>query len=586
MAAESTANAANASGWRDLTRAPGYEFVQGSGYALPQYPFVPPPELQGGAVRRHPVVIVGAGISGLTLACALAQWGVDCLLLDEDDTVGVKGASSRGICYAQKSLEIYRRLGIYERIAERGVQWSVGRTFAGHDEVYSFDLRQRRNLNLSTQPAFINIQQFYIEAFLVDRIGELGHAQLRWKNRVVGFEQNEAFATLEVETPAGRYRLQAEHVIDCSGVHSPFRRWLGVAIDAQRGDDRWCIADVRFKEHPPVERHTWIEAPFNDDRAVWQHLMADDVWRLDYQMEPNCDMAEFSREDVVRARIARQLGAHVEYEIVWIGPYAYRSECLQRFRHGRVFMVGDAAHVVSPFGARGGNSGLQDADNLAWKLAAVLQGRAAPALLDSYDAERRAAAQDNVRVTRRTARFLRPPTPTERRFRDAAIALARSVPFGRQYIDTGRMSVANDYPDSPVCAAEGGKSVQNVPIGFADGTRGELVDLLLWAGPRLLLLLFGRLNAPTRKRLTKLTAVGHVRAVQVLPEESTGDGGDCLETVFDVAGSPLAQACGVEPRHGAPAYALLRPDGYLAARGTGVEAGLVRHLAAALALPH
>ena len=137
----------------------GYEFTQGTGYALPAYPFVEPPELKRGEVRRHPIVIVGAGITGLTLACGLARLGIPAVLLDEDNTVGVKGASSRGICYTQKSLEIFQRLGVYERIAAKGIQWSVGRTFAGNDEVYAFDLRQNSSYSLSAQPPFINIQQ-------------------------------------------------------------------------------------------------------------------------------------------------------------------------------------------------------------------------------------------------------------------------------------------------------------------------------------------------------------------------------------------------------------------------------------------
>src|SRR5207253_2317198 len=152
-----------------------YEFTQGSGYVLPEYAFKPPPELASGETGRHPIVIVGGGLSGLTLACALARYGVPAVLLDEDNTVGVKGASSRGICYTQKSLEIFHRLGVYERIASKGIQWSVGRTFAGSDEVYSFDLRQQSGYNLSTQPPFINIQQFYVEGYLVERIRELGN---------------------------------------------------------------------------------------------------------------------------------------------------------------------------------------------------------------------------------------------------------------------------------------------------------------------------------------------------------------------------------------------------------------------------
>ncbi len=553
----------------------GYEFARG-GYTLPQYPFVEPPELASGSVVRHPIVIVGAGITGLTLACALARQGIAAVLLDEDNSVGVKGASSRGICYTQKSLEIFHRLGLYERIAAKGIQWSVGRTFAGHDEVYSFDLRQQSSFQLSGQPPFINIQQFYIEGYLVERIAELGGVELRWSSRVTGFEQHDGFATLTVSTPAGSYRIEADHVIDASGSHTPFHRWCGASVLARRGDDRWCIADVRFKKLPPTERHTWIEAPFNENRAVWQHLMADDVWRIDYQMEPDADPAKASSESEVRKRLERQFGAGVDCEIVWVGPYAYRSQCLDCLHIGSVFFMGDTAKIVSPFGARGGNTGVADADNLAWKLGAVVRGRAGARLLASYNEERLEAAQQNVLVTNRTARFLRPADGIERRFRDAVIGLARRYPFARQLVNTGRMAEANPYTRSSVCGKSGGLSVQNVFFRWQDGSQGCVNDLLQWADGRLLLLVFGDLSLQARQRLANLSCQAPVRCVQVLgPDART----QARETVRDPLGH-LQGACHVFGH----AWALVRPDAYLAATGEAVDGALVQTIEHALAI--
>ncbi|PKO65130.1 MAG: FAD-binding monooxygenase [Betaproteobacteria bacterium HGW-Betaproteobacteria-16] len=570
----------NPTAYRDTAPTNSYEFTSGSGYVLPEYPFVPPPELQGGTVVRHPIVIVGGGITGLTLACSLARLGVKAVLIDEDNTVGVKGASSRGICYTQKSLEIFERLGIFERIAAKGTQWSVGRTFAGEDEVYSFDLRQQGNFHLSSQPPFINIQQFYIEAFLVDRIRELGAVELRWQNRLTAFEQDAECATLTVETPAGSYRLEAEHVIDATGSHSPLRQWLNVPFDSRRGDDRWCIADVRFSTHPPVERHTWIEAPFNENRAVWQHLMADDVWRIDYQMAPSADLELVSRDDVVRERLACQFGPDVEVEIVWVGPYAYRSECVHALRHGRVFLMGDSAKVVSPFGARGGNTGVADADNLAWKLAAVLLGKADVALLESYGDERLEAAQQNVCVTNRTARFLRPADGAERLFRQATIGLAKQYPFARTLINTGRMAVANPYMHSRACTyapgSAAGQSVQNVAFAWADGSKGRVNDLLDWAAGDLLVLVFGDLSPSALQRLRRLCFDAPVRSVQVLGIDATPQ---ALEHVLDPKGH-LQGACHVFGH----AWALVRPDGYLAASGETVNGQLVTAIERSLGL--
>ena len=551
-----------------------YEFAQGAGYVLPEYEFTLPPELASGERRRYPIVICGGGLTGLTMACCLARLGVDAVLLDEDNTVGVKGASSRGICYTQRSLEIFERLGVYDRIAAKGIQWSVGRTFAGRDEVYSFDLRQQSQYNLSRQPPFINIQQFYIEAFLVDRIRELGHVDLRWCSRVTAFEQDDELATLTVSTPKGEYRLQADHVIDATGSHTPFRQWVGASVTAKKGDDRWCIADVRFSKHPPVERHTWIEAPFNENRAVWQHLMGDNVWRIDYQMAPDSDPQRNSREDVVRERLSKQFGADCELEIVWVGPYAYKSECIDQMRHGRVFFMGDAAKVVSPFGARGGNTGVADAENLAWKLAAVLKGHAAPSILESYHDERHEAARQNVLVTNRTARFLRPATQIEKLFRDAALGLARQFVFARQFVNTGRMAIANPYTGSRACCAGGGLPVQNVTFQWPDGSTGTFNELLRWSGGRLLLLLFGDFNGDSLRRVRALSVTAPLVAVQVLGAD---DAALAREHVRDPKGH-LQGACHVFGH----AWALVRPDAYVAATGESIDASLVDAVARCL----
>lgn len=516
-------------------------------YELPVWPFTPPPELHSAKVVRHPIVIVGAGPSGLTLACDLAQRGVHAVLLDEDDTVGVRGASSRGICYAQKSLEIFERLGIYERIAAKGITWSFGRTFSGEQEVYNFNLQAN---SVSRQPPFINLQQFYVEWFLVERILELGRTDVRWKSRVTRVEQLADGVRLDIETPAGSYTIEADRLIDATGANSPIRTQLGIEAHASRSTDRWCISDVRFRKPLPTERWTWVDAPFNEGRGVWQHLMADGVWRIDYQMPEDCDTAHISKPEVAGARLREQLGPDVEFEFVWIGPYGYRDHLLDSFRHGRVFFIGDAAHVVSPFGARGGNSGIQDAANLGWKLALVTQGKAGDALLDSYDAERQPAAAQNLQVTSRSARFLAPRSPAEHTLRRAVVALAARHPFARALVNTGRMSVANDYPPAPALP-EGGRTVQNLPLRWADGRETALMQLLA-EGTQCIGLWF----APTREQ-----AQAALDATAALPLRLLAVGGDSgLPTLQP--DDRLASHIGID---GAGGFALVRPDAYRAA---------------------
>ena len=460
-------------------------------YQLPSFSYRPAPE-QHGATPRHPVAVVGGGLTGLTAACDLAVRGIPVVLLDEDNTVGVRGASSRGICYAQRSLEIFERLGLYDRIAAKGVTWSVGRVMMDNEELYSFDLARG---SASRQPPFINLQQFYVEWFLADRLAELRHADIRWLHKVVRARPANDHVKLDVQTQDGAYVLEASWVIDASGLASSVRSSLGVTTRPQQGVDRWCIADVRFHDPVPPERWTWIQATFNEGRAVWQHQMADGVWRIDYQMDPESDPEDVASEAVATARLRAHLGDTADIELVWLGPWGYRTHLLDSFRHGRVFFAGDAAHVFSPFGARGGNSGIQDAENIVWKLAAVINGKAGEALLDSYDTERRAAAAFNIMTTERTMRFLGPRSPFARALRGAVLDLARRHEFARRLVDMGRMSTAYSYAASPLTTS-GGEALPNTLLRLADGREGTLADLLRTAGNDMLVLLGAGCDAP------------------------------------------------------------------------------------------
>lgn len=501
-------------------------------YELPSWPAAPTPA-DGEA---HDIVIVGAGLAGLTLACDLAQRGVRAVVLDEDDTVGVRGASSRGICYAQKSLEVFERLGTYPRIRDKGVSWSVGKTFSGDEQVWSFNLQAS---SVSQQPPFINLQQFYIEWFLVERLQELGVADLRWKHAVQRITPGDEGVEVDVQSPGGAYRLRTRWLIDATGANSPIREQLGLDAHTSRNADRWCITDVRFTKRLAQERWTWIDAPFNEDRAVWQHPMADDVWRLDYQMAEDDDPQTVSSPEVASRRLKAQLGDDIALEFVWIGPYHYRDHLLDEFRHGRVFFIGDAAHVVSPFGARGGNTGIQDANNLGWKLAWVLKGWADESLLDSYQAERHPAALQNLKVTRRTNRFLAPRSPLELLMRRAVVALAREHAFARTLVDSGRMSVANDYPPGPALPA-GGVTVQNLALRRGDGASTTVMQLLRDAGSRAIAFVFGDAAAPASRASLQVLRVG----------------GDVLDD-----DGRLAAHLGLR----GPGVVIVRPDAYRAA---------------------
>lgn len=443
-----------------------------SGYKLPRFEYRKPADFDK-TVQRYPVVIVGGGLAGLTLAADLSTRGIAFVLLDEDDTVGVKGASSRGIVYAQKSLEIFDRLGIYEKIAQKGVAWSVGKSLVGqNDIIYEFDAAKSSQ---SLQPPFLNIQQFYIEWFLVERINELKTGEIRWKSRVIDVEAAQTHSRIKVETPDGTYWLEAEWLVDCCGLASGVREKLGLETFPEKGTERWCISDIRFKKELPLERWTWVESPVNDGRAVWQHPMADGVWRIDFQMKTDSDVEYISRPDVCEERVRKLLGHNEPFELVWVGPWASRTHLLDNFKYRRVLFAGDSAHVFPPLGARGGNSGIQDADNLGWKLALVLKGQAQETLLNTYSQERRPAAIHNMDLATRSVRFLSPQGEGQRILRNAVIALAKKCDFAQAMVNTGRLSTAFSYQDSDLSIGAG-ESIPNLALELKNGQKRKLVD--------------------------------------------------------------------------------------------------------------
>src|SRR5215475_14437922 len=175
---------------------------------------------QGADVAEYPVVVVGAGPVGLSLAIDLAQRGQRVVLLDDADRIG---EGSRAICFSKRSLEYWDRLGVGDRMVEKGVVWSVGRIFHGESQLYQFNLLPEDG---HKRPAFINLQQYYAEAYLVDRITELPAIDLRWRNKVSALEQRNDSVVLTIDTPEGAYRLQAQHVIACDGARSSLRQMV------------------------------------------------------------------------------------------------------------------------------------------------------------------------------------------------------------------------------------------------------------------------------------------------------------------------------------------------------------------------
>ena len=388
----------------------------------------PDQDLAAAKVAFHPVVVVGAGPVGLSFAIDLAQRGHRVVLLDDADRIG---EGSRAICFSKRSLEVWDRLGVGERMVAKGVVWQVGKIFLGEELLYRFDLLPEDGHKM---PAFINLQQYYAEAFLVDRIRELPHIDLRWRNKVAGLELHRDHVLLSIDTPDGRYRLRAGYVVACDGARSALRGLVGAGFGGEVFEDQFLIADVRMTADFPTERWFWFDPPFHSGKAALLHRQPDNVWRIDLQLGRDADPEVERRPENVRPRIERMLG-HGKFEFEWVSIYKFQCRRMQRFVHDRVIFAGDAAHQVSPFGARGANSGLEDAENLAWKLSLILRGEGPPSLLASYDTERGAAADENIRASTRSTDFIAPHSRQEQRLRLAALRLARETEFAKRMVN-------------------------------------------------------------------------------------------------------------------------------------------------------
>jgi 3-(3-hydroxy-phenyl)propionate hydroxylase len=503
------------------------------------------PDQDGAAQAAHGVVIVGAGPVGLSLAIDMAQRGQSVVLLDDADRIG---EGSRAICFSKRSLEYWDRLGVGSRMVDKGVQWSVGKIFHGASQLYQFNLLPEQG---HKQPAFINLQQFHAEAYLVDRVQELPEIDLRWRNKVVGLEQRNDHVALDIETPDGTYRIRASYVVACDGARSSLRAMVGADFKGQVFEDQFLIADVKMTAEFPTERWFWFDPPFHAGRSALLHRQPDDVWRIDLQLSPDADPAIEKQPENVRPRIARMLG-HGDFEFVWISLYKFQCRRMEKFIHGRVVFAGDSAHQVSPFGARGANSGLEDAENLAWKLARVLLGSSPPGLLESYHTERSAAADENIRESTRSTDFMAPTSRQEARLRKAVLALAKDAEFGKRMINGGRLSTPSIYDtllstadvDEWHAGPKPGTSMPDAPLCVRDGRAIFLTDVFIESGKRFALLQFddgGVFQAPDDVSVIRVGG----------GDDGLADANSALRARYDAAPGT--------------AY-LLRPDGYVAAR--------------------
>jgi 2-polyprenyl-6-methoxyphenol hydroxylase-like FAD-dependent oxidoreductase len=475
----------------------------------------------------EPVVVVGAGPVGLAGALLLARHGVPSVVLEA--LPARQAIGSRSICVQRDVLDILERVGLGRTIVDAGVTWYTGRIYYQQHEVFTITFPET---GAGDFPPFVNISQTDVELLLERQVLASPLIDLRYSQRVVDVVSDKHGVTVRVSTGD---TFRGTHCLAADGGRSAVRELLGLSFTGQSFPDQFLITDIRTKlDFPVPERRFYFDPPANPGRQVLLHPQPDSVWRIDWQVPDGFDLAA---EDVDRR--VRTVVGDADYEPVWMSVYRSHQRIAPTMRVGRVLLAGDAAHVMTPFGARGMNSGISDAENAAWKIALDRLGEAGPALLASYDIERGAAAEENLRVTGNTMRFLVPRTPEERAHRLDVLQRSVHDPAARKEIDSGKLAEPFWYLESPLTTPGDPASLAGFPT--APGVVRPVVPGVLC--PDVVLPGGQRLRASLGPGFTVLAgSAASVAGALVVPDR-------------------VAELL----RFGRAGAALVRPDGYLAA---------------------
>jgi 3-(3-hydroxy-phenyl)propionate hydroxylase len=565
----------------EIMRPSGRGELESLYFEYPQFDFERPGELDGERIR-HRVAIVGGGPVGLITAIALASHGIASVLLDEKTTVN---DGSRAICLSRYSMETLQQLGLAERFCESALSWSEGRSYFRNQ--LAFRLRMPDSDNERFRPMY-NLQQQYIEQYLVDRADDSALIELRWQSRVTDVAVHDDGATLEVETPEGSYRLEAQFVAAADGARSVVRSALGLALRGEAYEGRYVIADIIMKSAFPTERRAFFDSVANPDETILVHKQPGDLWRVDWQLKEGESEAVAVEEDNIRQRIGDIVdmlndieGEQCTWDLEWWSIYKAYTLCLDDYRHGPVLFIGDAAHLVPIFGVRGLNNGIADAVNAAWRLAYHLEHGAPGQVLEPYSPERRGATLDVFEHSSKSTRFMTPPTRGYRLMRDAALSLALSHDFAKPFMDP-RQVQPYDYTESSSTSyrhedakfhtgPRAGAPAENHRLGDAD-------YLLDHVGLGFTLLAFDETGAWTatfaavHRELVDIDPRFRTIIVGPTPEHGDEPRPGNMSFIAD-DGANIARHYGA---HNGSGY-LLRPDRHVAARWQTIDAANVVH---------
>ena len=528
-------------------------------------------------LNASPVVIVGGGPVGMTLAALLAHYGIRTVVIEAD--AGYCDGS-RAICVSRRSQEILSWVGADRALVDTGLPWTGGRSYFRDTEVLRFAMPSAPTQRYAPM---VNIQQYYIEEYAHRSAEECaGMVDVRWSTRAVAVRQGATGVEIDIEGVGGeRSTLRADWLAACDGGRSTVREQLGLRFDGMQYEGRYVIVDIEQETRREVERLAWFDPPSNPGSTILMHRQPGNVWRIDYQIGDDEDPAEAVKPEQVLPRVRSHLemiGETAPWKPLWISIYNAKCLTLDDYRHGRVLFAGDAAHLVPIFGVRGLNSGLDDAGNLAWKLALVLQGKSHHRLLDSYLIERVHATRQNIAFGAKSTEFMAPPHFGFKLMREAALRLATENERVRSLINP-RQSTPISYPGSPLNATARGQGTELSPDAGDPAPEALLSNghLTCEFGHDFVALYFSDHGA-LPSALTEIegppdAGLARLRVQRISRDPVTVDS----MTLIDASGEAWQRYHATEG-----ALFVIRPDGYILGRWPRADASALHAMRAAL----
>ncbi len=402
------------------------------------------------AQSRKKVVIAGSGPAGMVTALELARHGVPSVVVTAELQVS---QGSRAIVFTRRSMEILQQVGTAGRMTENGLPWRFGNSYYRGQRVFRMEAPHDADDRFFPM---LNIQQQYMEEYLLDACAASPLIDFRWGNKVVQVDQEADFARVEIDTPEGPYTLETEWLVAADGGRSPIRSAMGLQMEGASYEGFFVIADIRIDLPLPTERLAFFDPDWNPGNTILMHREPHGIWRVDYQLPAGETPEQALQPESLKARIDAQLAmighAGTRWEMDWCSVYSARTLTLPDYVQGRVIFTGDAAHLLPIFGVRGANTAFQDAQSLAWHLAFVVKGLAGRALLANHSAERVGAAREIIDEAGKSTRFMAPPSRGFRLLRDAVLSLSLTEEFVRPLYHW-RTSRPHEYTESMLNSA-------------------------------------------------------------------------------------------------------------------------------------